>query len=381
MRALHAAFLLSLLHFLFACSASQPPIPIGDVPDIPYLSQEDEEFGNEVFRSLSQQFELETDDKIISRARRVVDQLTKDFSGNSNIWHVYVFRDAQFANAAATRGNYIFIWTPMMDFASTDAELATILSHEIAHVLAGHTMPTPEEEVSTMVSGIAGVIAEAAVYSAGYGYQSLGELAGQLTAELIQAMLINPGQQGKELEADHIGLFLMADSQFDPADGVKFWKKAAQDPNFSSSGIDFLSSHPSTEERAKALQRYLPEAEHRYRAAKSGKKIQVKRRDSSMSQVAQGAPLASPAPTASSPPSSVKTSSLQKKSQMKASNSESSWTVSEAFAFVYREPNSAGQTVAQLRRGDTVQVLEQNGDWITIAEPAGYMKVFEVKQE
>mgnify|MGYP003342625502 CR=1 FL=1 len=48
-------------------------------------------------------------------------------------------------------------------------------------------------------------------------------IAGMLVAETVRALAVNPESQRQELEADQIGLFLMADAGFDPTHAIDFW--------------------------------------------------------------------------------------------------------------------------------------------------------------
>jgi len=80
----------------------------------------------------------------------------------------------------------------------------------------------------------------------------------------LKAVLVNPGLQTREYEADQIGLFLMADAGYDPREGISFWRRATRDPDLAGSPVDILSSHPSSVSRLKRLEELLPQAEERY---------------------------------------------------------------------------------------------------------------------
>ncbi|RIL12389.1 MAG: hypothetical protein DCC75_00590, partial [Proteobacteria bacterium] len=245
MRLVGVSFLLILL---CSCAAHRAPVPVGEVPLQHQVSQEDEQYGHEVLNMLTQDFALDRDDRRINRVRDLVDKLTTAANAGGNPWHVYVLVDDDFKNAAATRGNYIFVWTGLLRMVSSDGELATILAHEIGHLLAGHTQPTPQEEVNELLSGIAGSIAGQVVAAQGQ-HPFVADLAEMLARELLSAIIVNPGSQRNELEADQIGIFLMADAGIDPNNAISFWERARSDPELSGSGLQFLSSHPDSEER------------------------------------------------------------------------------------------------------------------------------------
>ncbi len=249
------------------CSTTRVRIPVGVVPDQGALSLEDEEYGREVLDSLTKQFQLERDDAPINRVRDIVDRLAEAAKVNFNPWHAYVFRDSNFKNAAATRGNFIFVWTGVLDSVKNDAELAGIIAHEMGHVLAGHTNPNAQEEAQEMIAGVAGSIANNVIYAQGGGWGLLAGLGEMLVRAAVEGLLTNPEQQRKELEADQIGLFLMADARYNPDELANFWERVRADPHFAGFPVQFLSSHPSSDERIAQLNTILPEALLRYEGA------------------------------------------------------------------------------------------------------------------
>jgi len=74
----------------------------------------------------------------------------------------------------------------------------------------------------------------------------VSQLAELIVRASLEAILVNPDQQGKELEADQIGIFMMADAGYDPQEAIDFWQHVQGDPDFSSSPLEFMSSHPSS---------------------------------------------------------------------------------------------------------------------------------------
>ncbi len=261
------ALLLLLTFSLNACAAGRPPVPPGQIPPVRAVSIEDEQYGHNVLTTLSQQFELDYDHPRYDEVMEVVEQLTEGISAQAQPWHVHVFKHNEFRNAAATRGNHIFIWTAMIDATKSRGELAAILSHELAHVLAGHTEPDPQEEINKMLIGIGALaagIAVSAVTPDPTLASNLGQLTSSVTEELGNGLITNPYSRRLELEADQVGLMIMAKSKFDPNEALAFWKRASQDPSFSNHA-EFFSTHPIAEQRLEKLQELLPLAMQVYR--------------------------------------------------------------------------------------------------------------------
>jgi predicted Zn-dependent protease len=328
-----------------ACGPQRPPVPPGVVPEQTEVSAEDEIYGHEVLNELMNRYQLDNDDTRINRVRDVANRLTEIANPSGNPWHIYVLRDPELKNAGATRGNYIFVWTGMLDTVRDDDELATILAHEIGHVLAGHTTPSPAEEVSQMVAGIAGEAANQVLQTQG-GFGLLGGLADFLIRSSIEGLLVNPNAKRNELEADQIGLFLMADAGFDPNKAVGFWQRVQNDPDFSDFPLAFLSSHPSSEERYEKLEQLLPMAQERYDDKRGNKRFvnDGKRKHFVLSQ-------------------------------KEVSDRKETWVVLESTSTVRSGPRDNASKIGTLEVGNKVTVISHTGPWLEISDPmTGYVR-------
>lgn len=257
----------ALLLGVTGCAPQRTPVPAGEIPLQQEVSVADEEYGQAVLGQLLEQYPLSNNDSDILRVRKLVDRLTTAAHADGNPWHVQVLEDRQFKNAAATKGNYIFVWSALLGSLQNDDELATVLAHEIGHVLAGHVKPTPQEEAQEILAGVVGNVAGQALSAYGGTAGLAANLAGSLVEGALRAFLVNPEQQRKELEADQIGLFLMADAGLDPASAVAFWDRVRADPSFGGTNLGFLSTHPSSNERLRRLDALLPAAQERYEEA------------------------------------------------------------------------------------------------------------------
>jgi predicted Zn-dependent protease len=270
----HVHFLLTFfiaVGTLCGCASGRQPILAGEIPPAKPPSEADEQFGHELLGQLTQQYPLETRDEPVDRVRHVVDRLTQAINANQDPWHVYVFQSDEVVNAAATRGNHLFVWSGMLKVAKTEPELATVLAHELGHILASHTMPTPGEmtnaAIGSVTSGVTGQVLRS--HSGTAAWAGLAEV---LIDQLYKATVINPQSKRLELEADTIGLFLMAKAGYDPRLALEFWKKAEGLSEFQGVPLSFLSSHPGSAERVLNIEQNLPKALE-VRAGKSIKAV------------------------------------------------------------------------------------------------------------
>lgn len=169
-------------------------------------------------------------------------------------WEITVIRSDE-VNAWCMPGGKIAVYTGIIEkLKLTDAEIAAVVGHEIAHALREHS----RERASEMVTS--GLIMQGAVILAGGGQAALdmANLAYQVTVGL-------PHSRVQETEADRIGVELAARAGYDPFAAVSVWQKMSK---LGGAGQpEFLSTHPSADSRISDLEVYARRVEPLYRAA------------------------------------------------------------------------------------------------------------------
>jgi metalloendopeptidase OMA1, mitochondrial len=150
-------------------------------------------------------------------------------------WNVSVVQERQ-VNAFCLPAGEIVVFTGILPVAATDDQLATVLSHEMAHALAHHGSERVAREQD----------------SGGGVFRSLKY------------------DRFQESEADHIGVFLMAFAGYDPDAAVEFWLRMAR---LTSGGQppEILSDHPSHETRIRQLRAWAPKAKAAKQAFDEGR--------------------------------------------------------------------------------------------------------------
>lgn len=169
----------------------------------------------------------------------------------SNPWEVVVF-DSEQVNAFALPGGKIGVYTGLLKVAENQQQLAAVIGHEIAHVIASHSnerLSTNQFMQSALALGDAGTKA--------YGVRYQQEIMAMLGVG-AQLGVTLPFSRTHESEADIIGLDLMAKAGFEPRQAVNLWQNMAAAS--SNNTPQFLSSHPAPENRITELRARMPEA-------------------------------------------------------------------------------------------------------------------------
>jgi predicted Zn-dependent protease len=173
-------------------------------------------------------------------------------------WDFVVFESDQL-NAFALPGGNVGVFEGMMRLVDGDDELAAVVGHEVGHVLARHSA----ERISSQQLSRLGIGVAAAALGAG-GYADPRTAQALLGAGTQYGILL-PFSRGQELEADRIGMVLMAQAGYDPEAAIDFWRKMQEAGGAKPPA--FLFTHPADEQRIARLREYLPEAREASRQA------------------------------------------------------------------------------------------------------------------
>nr|BCG50319.1 metallo peptidase-like protein [Beta vulgaris subsp. vulgaris] len=174
-------------------------------------------------------------------------------------WEVLVVNEPV-VNAFCLPGGKIVVFTGLLKHFKSDAELATIIGHEVGHAVARHSA---EQITKNMWFAILQLIL----------YQFI---APDFANAMSNLLLRLPFSRKMEIEADYIGLLLMASAGYDPRIAPQVYEKLGKISGESSSLTEYLSTHPSGKKRAQLLARahIMQEAVDMYREIVAGRAIE-----------------------------------------------------------------------------------------------------------
>lgn len=195
--------------------------------------------------------------KVGNRIARAVEKYMKDNNMSNKIegykWEFNLVNQ-NVINAWCMPGGKVVVYTGILPVTKTEAGLAVVMGHEIAHAVARHG----NERMSQ------GIVA--AVGAAGLAV-ALKEKPAETQALFLSAYGVTTGVgmlafgRNHESEADKLGMVFMAMAGYEPKEAIPFWERMKAASGGSGGTPEFLSTHPSHDTRIERITEWLPNAE------------------------------------------------------------------------------------------------------------------------
>ena len=207
---------------------------------------------------------LDVDPALTARVRGIVRRLvpaTAAFRADAPgwPWEVHVFRSDKL-NAWVMPGGKIAVYSGLVTrLGLTDDEIAAVIGHELSHALREHGRERASEQ--------AGVGLLAGLVSAVTGQAVTGDLARMAYGVTVGL----PNSRTHEIEADRMGVEIAARAGYDPRAAVSLWQKMGKATGGGGGGPDWLSTHPSPQNRLADLATYAQRVMPLYETARSGR--------------------------------------------------------------------------------------------------------------
>ncbi|MFB2893152.1 M48 family metallopeptidase [Aerosakkonemataceae cyanobacterium BLCC-F50] len=174
-----------------------------------------------------------------ARINKYVDQVGQRLAAVSDRpdipYTFQVVRDDS-VNAFATMGGFVYVTTGLLATVDNEAQLASVMGHEIGHITQRHALKQMRQAAVTR--GIA--------TAAGVDTNRLVNLG-------VEFALNRPRSRSDELEADQKSLRILAKAGYPQSAMIAFLEKLLDQP----SPPSFLSTHPATRDRISAIQKTI----------------------------------------------------------------------------------------------------------------------------
>jgi predicted Zn-dependent protease len=180
--------------------------------------------------------------------------LTQELKGFA--WEFNLIESKE-VNAWCMPGGKVVVYSGILPVTENETGLAVVMGHEIAHAVAKHSN---ERMSQALVADLGGQTLAAALQQKP---QQTQQLWMSLFGAGVQLGAVLPYSRVQESEADRLGLIFMAMAGYDPNASLSFWQRMSQ--NAGTKPPEFLSTHPSDENRIKKIKSEIPEAMKYYK--------------------------------------------------------------------------------------------------------------------
>jgi predicted Zn-dependent protease len=263
---LHRTIVLAFV-FLFLLSCSTVPITgrkqLSLIPASEMLSMSYQQYGDFIKSNKlsADQEQTQLVKRVGGNIQRAVEQYFAERSMSDQLkdykWEVNLVESKE-VNAWCMPGGKIVVYTGILPITQTEAGLAVVMGHEVAHAIAEHGNERMSQALVAQL-GAAGL--SVALQNKPAETKNLWMQAYSVGAQ-YGALL--PFSRTQESEADQIGLTFMAMAGYDPNEAVSFWQRMAQGSK-GQKPPEFMSTHPSDETRIADIRKHIPEAMKYYR--------------------------------------------------------------------------------------------------------------------
>jgi metalloendopeptidase OMA1, mitochondrial len=256
-----------LFQFLGAERFTNPET--GRTQRVALSTQQEEALGLQAYQEVLSSSEVIQSGAEADVVRRVAQRIANATGGAARDfnWQVSLVDSPQ-VNAFCLPGGKIVVYTGILPVAQTEAGLATVIGHEVAHATARHGAQRVFQN-SVMQTALAG-----AAYSlSDMDYQKRQTIMGLLGAGAQYGVLLPFGRE-HESEADQMGLLYMARAGYDPRESITFWERMSQTGG--AQPPEFLSTHPSHGSRVENLKGFMPRAMEEYEKSKASNNLALR---------------------------------------------------------------------------------------------------------
>ncbi len=258
MRLLAALFLSLFAWHGSAWAAIELP-DLGDPSRAAFSEEAEARLGQEIMRQIRGSRDYYDDAVLTDYLNRLGERLVAASDEPGRRFEFFVVRDPSI-NAFALPGGYIGIHTGLLSAARSEAELAGVLAHEIAHVTQHHLARMVKGGEGLTVAALAGL--------------AVAILAARSNPQLADAALRTSQAYGvqqqidftraHEHEADRVGYQILEGAGFDPSGMASFFERLmAQGRLYDNSAPVYLRTHPLTHDRMADMQNRIAQRPYR----------------------------------------------------------------------------------------------------------------------
>jgi predicted Zn-dependent protease len=221
-----------LLSTINACTVKHSSLEPGTIRMISAPSSRDENYGKLLYQKICKDYNLDSESQQYEKMVGIFEQLTNAAEVSHLPWHIYLVDEPEIVDIRAVHGNYIFVWSGIMDAVENDAEFAGLLAYELSHALARHTDPVKFTLATELLFTTAELATSVGIMMASQGAIAISGI-GWMKWAYTEVADLDPMDreysENYEREAADIALFTISRTRYSPQALLDFWKRVSVD--------------------------------------------------------------------------------------------------------------------------------------------------------
>ncbi len=223
----------------------------------------------QIYEKIKEKEKLSDDIKQLDEIKEIgnrIEYSISEYFESSNIkdptigfdWEYILIDNKKVKNAWCMPGGKIAVYTGILEVTKNNNGLAAVMGHEIAHAVAKHSVERASRNVAT------NVVLQVTDILSGGKLSTVNRTTGMNTVGLLTQMgILNPFNRKQESEADYLGIIFSSLSGYDIREAPKLWKRM-KESNKGKEPPEFMSTHPSSDNRIKKLNEWMNEVTLKY---------------------------------------------------------------------------------------------------------------------
>ena len=218
----------------------------------------------QVYENVKMKVKLSSDKKTLNEIKDIGSKIEESVSAyfksvdkkdptHNFLWEYILIDNDKIKNAWCMPGGKIAVYSGLLEVTKNKHGLAAVMGHEIAHAVAKHSVERASRALVLNVS-----TAAIDIFTGG-AISNTRRTTGVDVAGMLRTFGIdNPFGRKQEVEADYLGLIFSSLSGYDIRETFKVWERM-RDSHKGQEPPEWMSTHPSSASRIKALKQWIPE--------------------------------------------------------------------------------------------------------------------------
>ncbi len=226
-------FLMAMV-FCSGCFTTQYNLATNQQETLIYDTEKEIAIGTSYASQINKKMDINTDVDINERVQNILNKIVSVCDRQELVYFIKII-DSKELNAVSLPGGYIYVYKGIIDEADNDAQIASVIAHEVGHINARHSIKRLQAAYGATVLQVVAAVAAP-------------EVAGG--TNLALNTIFTEYSQEDEYEADKLAIKYMKKAGYDPHEMITFFEKLQKEEEESPIRTkSYWKTHPNATKR------------------------------------------------------------------------------------------------------------------------------------